>query len=270
MGKSVTALVPTIGRKSLCNAIKSIQNQSHDIQRILVVDDSLKQDVDLGKDQSITLIRTGGKTGPAYARNLGLGLVETDWVAFLDDDDYWLPNHVELLLAFCASHNLDAAYSSALISGLKRPQVLYQGNVDPLIAVYERPSWRKTKHYLPTPGLMISKEVVSHLPFNNNLYEREDLWFAHKIFEYQFRLKQSSYATLVVNQNSIRSIGRTSLEADLNWAQRLELVDSSAKDNFLIGTAFRNAVVRRDVEGIKKISKLYSERNWLFRLIAGF
>ena len=88
MGKSVTALVPTLGRKSLFNAIKSIQDQSHKIQKILVVDDSLNQDVDLGKDETITLIRTGGKTGPAYARNLGLGLIETDWVAFLDDDDY--------------------------------------------------------------------------------------------------------------------------------------------------------------------------------------
>jgi len=268
MGKSVTALVPTTGRKSLCHAIKSIQNQSHNIQRILVVDDSLDQDVDLGKDESITLIRTGGKTGPAYARNLGLGLVKTDWVAFLDDDDYWLPNHVEVLLTFCASHNLDAAYSSALIFGLKRPQVLYQGNVDPLMAVYERPSWRKTKHYLPTPGLMISREVVGHLPFNNNLHEREDLWFAHKIFEYQFRLRQSPEATLIVNQNSIRSIERTSLEADLSWAQRLELVDSSAKENFLVGTAFRNAVVRRDLRAIRKISKLYPNHNWLFQIIA--
>jgi glycosyltransferase involved in cell wall biosynthesis len=268
MGKSVTALVPTLGRKSLFNAIKSIQDQSHKIQKILVVDDSLNQDVDIGKDETITLIRTGGKTGPAYARNLGLGLIETDWVAFLDDDDYWLPNHVERLLEFCASNNLDAAYSSALISGLKRPKVLYQGNVDPLTAVYDSPSWRKTKHYLPTPGLMISKEVVGHLSFNNNLNEREDLWFAHKIFEYQFRIRQSSEATLIVNQSSIRSIERTSLEADLSWAQRLELVDSSAKVNFLAGTAFRNAVVRRDLRAIRKISKLYPNHNWFFRLIA--
>lgn len=268
MGKSVTALLPTLGRPSLFHAIKSIQSQSFEIQKILVVDDSLNQDIDLGIDRKIALIRTGGKKGPAHARNLGLGLVETDWVAFLDDDDYWLPNHIELLLKFCTSYDLDAAYSSALVSGLKTPKTLYRGDIDPLTAIYERPSWKKTKHYLPTSGLIISRDVVNHLPFNNNLYEREVLWFAHKIFEYQFRLQQSSDATLIINQKCFGSIRRTSLEADLKWAQRLELVDPAAKDNFLIGAAFKNAVVRRDLKAIREISKLYPKRNWLFQTIA--
>jgi hypothetical protein len=80
---------------------------------------------------------------------------------------------------------------------------------------------------------MISREIVAHLPFNENLIEREHLWFAHKIIEYQFRLQQSPEVSLVVNQNSIRSINRTDLVTDLAWAERLELVDSVARDNFL-------------------------------------
>jgi hypothetical protein len=100
------------------------------------------------------------------------------------------------------------------------------------------------------------------------MHEREDLWFANKIFEYQFKLQQSPDATLVVNQNSLRSINRTSLEADFDWAQRLELVDSVARDNFLMGIAFRNAVVRMDWKAMKFISKQYRKKNWLFRVIA--
>jgi hypothetical protein len=138
-----------------------------------------------------------------------------------------------------------------------------------LSAVYERANWGKTLYYFPTPGLIISREIVAHLSFNENIFEREDLWFAHKIFEYQFRLRQSKEVSLVVNQNSIRSIKRTSLEADLNWALRLELLDSKARDNFLMGVAFRNAVIRFDWRGMKQISKKYRNRHWIFNLIAG-
>jgi hypothetical protein len=127
----------------------------------------------------------------------------------------------------------------------------------------------KTPYYFPTPGLMISREIVAHLPFNENLIEREHLWFAHKIIEYQFRLQQSPEVSLVVNQNSIRSINRTDLVTDLAWAERLELVDSVARDNFLMGIAFRNAAIRFDWCGMRQVSNSYRNHHWIFKLIAG-
>lgn len=37
------------------------------------------------------------KEGAATVRGRGLAKVTTEWVAFLDDDDYWYPNHLENL-----------------------------------------------------------------------------------------------------------------------------------------------------------------------------
>ncbi len=269
MSRSVTVVLPTQGRSSLTRSVQSVFEQSFPLAEVLVIDDSLKQDVNFSNGESITVLRTGGNKGPSFARNLGLGMAKSDWIAFLDDDDFWLPNHIESLLDFCQSNNLDAGYSSAKVSGKIRPKKIYDGTVSPLSAVYERANWGKTLYYFPTPGLIISREIVAHLSFNENIFEREDLWFAHKIFEYQFRLRQSKEVSLVVNQNSIRSIKRTSLEADLNWALRLELLDSKARDNFLMGVAFRNAVIRFDWRGMKQISKKYRNRHWIFNLIAG-
>ena len=101
------------------------------------------------------------------------------------------------------------------------------------------------------------------------MFEREDLWFAHKIFEFQFRLQQPLEVSLVVNQNLNSSINRTNLDADLAWAQRLELVDSVARDYFLMGITFGNAAIRIDWRGMRQISKSYQDRHWIFKLIAG-
>jgi glycosyltransferase involved in cell wall biosynthesis len=270
MGLTVTVVIPTVGRISLEKSIRSALDQTVSVEKILVVDDSPLQDVLVITSPCVQVVRTGGGKGPAYSRNVGMGMSKSQWIAFLDDDDFWLPTHLEKIINFCSSKNLDAAYSSAIVNGRIRPYELYEGKVNPLTQIYSTKKWRKTKLYFPTPGLIISKNVAAHLPFNNNIFEREDLWFAHKLFEYQFRFAQSSDATAVINQNSIRSIMRTSIKSDFLWAERLELIDSSARDNFLMGVAFRNALVRKDWDGIRKIARKYPTESILFRLLSIF
>jgi teichuronic acid biosynthesis glycosyltransferase TuaG len=34
-------------------------------------------------------------SGPAYARMIGVQAAQTEWIAFLDSDDVWAPNHLE-------------------------------------------------------------------------------------------------------------------------------------------------------------------------------
>lgn len=261
-------MLPTQGSPSLARSLQSIFDQSIPIAEVLIIDDSSTQDLVFESTGGIKVLRTGGNKGSSFARNIGLGNANSNWIAFLDDNDYWLPSHIEALLDFCETNKLDAAYSSAKVSGKVRPKKFFDGTINPLTAVYEKVNWNRTQYYFPTSGLIISREIVAHLPFNENMFEREDLWFAHKIFEFQFRLLQSKEVSLIVNQNSIRAINRTSLEADFNWALRLELVDPDARDNFLMGVAFRNAVIRFDGYGMREISKKYRNRHWIFNLIA--
>jgi glycosyltransferase involved in cell wall biosynthesis len=60
--------------------------------------------------------------GPAVTRNRALAKVDTEWVAFLDDDDELFPNHLSALLTHAERTSADIVY----------PQWCYAGQGDPL------------------------------------------------------------------------------------------------------------------------------------------
>jgi glycosyltransferase involved in cell wall biosynthesis len=53
------------------------------------------------------------------ARNVGIDDARGDHIAFLDDDDVYLPSHFETLLAALAADDVEAAYSNCLVSTVR-------------------------------------------------------------------------------------------------------------------------------------------------------
>ena len=52
--------------------------------------------------------------GAAHTRNAALASVSTEWVAFLDDDDLWLPQHLQALMAVSAGADLVYSWFTVL------------------------------------------------------------------------------------------------------------------------------------------------------------
>ena len=260
MNSTVSVVVPTIGRTSLNSALDSIYAQSIQVHQIIVVNTS-RTEIDVSSHPALKIISVPGANA-ASARNAGLGICKSDWIAFLDDDDTWYPKHLENLLAFLNDGKLDAAYSSAFVNKILRPKKVISGVINPLVELYSKNSFFPTQHYLPLPGLIISKRVVAHFPFNEGLNEREDLWFAHKLYEYGFSIGQSLDPSIQVNQDSLRSILRTNAKEDLKWAGRLELVQKNLGQKFLRSIALRNAMIRKDLVGLSKIVRAILVRDY--------
>jgi glycosyltransferase involved in cell wall biosynthesis len=81
----------------ITGTLDSVAQQSVPAHEVIVIDDG-------STDQSLTKIREHPlapkllqteRLGPAGARNAGLQAATGDWVAFLDADDWWKPNHLE-------------------------------------------------------------------------------------------------------------------------------------------------------------------------------
>jgi len=94
----ITVIIPTQNnRDSLPRAVQSILNQSCSDWELYIVNDS-SSDIEPYNDSRINIILNEGAKGANGARNTGIKYALGKYVAFLDDDDEWLPPKLDLQL----------------------------------------------------------------------------------------------------------------------------------------------------------------------------
>lgn len=97
----VSVIIPTHNRSGCLKlAIASVLNQTYQDFEIIVVDDASNDNtveiVETFNEERIKYIRHEKCKGPAGARNTGVKNASGKYVAFLDDDDEWLPQKLFL------------------------------------------------------------------------------------------------------------------------------------------------------------------------------
>jgi len=101
----VSVIIPTYNRFNyLLKAIESVQNQTYkNIELIVVNDGSTQKEYYDYKFDNIKIINLDknskdifGYPCVGYVINIGLNNASGKYIAFLDDDDYFLPNKIEL------------------------------------------------------------------------------------------------------------------------------------------------------------------------------
>lgn len=97
----VSAIIPVYnGERWIRDAIASIQAQTAAVGEIIVVDDhSGDESARIAESTGANVIRLAKNSGEARARNIGINSAKYDYIAMLDADDYWAPNHIEVLLS---------------------------------------------------------------------------------------------------------------------------------------------------------------------------
>lgn len=100
-------ILPSIGRLSLFQAIESVLHQEHQDWKLWIVCDGISGLARAIGDSRVTVL---GSEVPnhndfgAWARNKGIAIGTNPWIAYIDDDDVWLPNHLSTISSLIQQH----------------------------------------------------------------------------------------------------------------------------------------------------------------------
>lgn len=103
-----SVIIPTHNRASMIGrAIDSVLSQTYSNFELLIVSDcstdNTEKIVKAYKDSRIQFLKHTESRGASAARNTGIRIAQGKYIAFLDDDDEWTPNKLELQLQVIAS-----------------------------------------------------------------------------------------------------------------------------------------------------------------------
>jgi glycosyltransferase involved in cell wall biosynthesis len=104
----VAAVIPAYDRADLLpRAIASVRAQTSPPAELIVVDDcSTDATARVAEDLGVTLMAHDRNRGESAARNTAIAAATQPWVALLDSDDEWRPDHLDHLFGICHGHAL--------------------------------------------------------------------------------------------------------------------------------------------------------------------
>ena len=122
----VSVILPTMDRWGLLTrALASVLAQEDVDLEVLVIDDGSSDGTPtrLGAigDPRLRVLVQESNQGVARARNRGIGEARGEWVAFLDDDDFWAPTCLREHLRSIADAGAGWGYGAAISVGPDRP-----------------------------------------------------------------------------------------------------------------------------------------------------
>ncbi|MHC5098093.1 MAG: glycosyltransferase family 2 protein, partial [Planctomycetota bacterium] len=98
----ISVVIPAYNaEKHIARAIESVLAQTRPADEVIVIDDGSSDgtgDVVRSFGDKVIFIQQEN-AGASVARNAGIEAATSDWIAFLDADDEWLPNKIELQIA---------------------------------------------------------------------------------------------------------------------------------------------------------------------------
>lgn len=175
----VSVIIPTYNRADfLTEAVDSVLNQTWRDFEIIVVDDGSTdgtRDVVGRYGDRIKYFHKQNK-GPSSARNFGTSKAHGNFLAFLDSDDIWEPNKLDIQMNFLQSHpEIKLISCGSYIMGNSRKRKFHiRGDLsgDLFLTLYQR-------SFINTSSVVLTQDCFFQVgPFDETIQTAEDydLW----------------------------------------------------------------------------------------------
>lgn len=177
-------------------SIKSVINQTHTEWELIIVDDGsideTKEIINrLGKSEKRIKYIFQNNSKQGIARNTGVLHASGELIAFLDADDLWLPNRLEVSLNEFNNHDCDLLFSDAFISHGDQSIVKHEIRFDVKNANYAgRPALEHFLAYnrIPLLTTLIKKQALEKAGMfsNRGIAEDYEMWLKLLLLDFKF------------------------------------------------------------------------------------
>ena len=167
----ISVVIPTHNRAELLKrAVRSVLGQTYRNLEIIVVDDASSDNTQVAVesfgDNRIRYIRHQTNRGGAAARNTGIQVARGDFIAFLDDDDEWVPEKTEEQLKLLRAYDMVMCTSNLNTDDLRKLEHVKEVSLDAL---------REARFTSGGTGiLMVRAGIVKELLFDESLPRGQD------------------------------------------------------------------------------------------------
>lgn len=171
----IAVVVPTYRRpQQLVSALESILRQEVQDFVVIVVDDGAGLPADLPRDPRITAVSLSRNSAVlGLVRNVGIRLTDSRYIAFLDDDNTWTPEHLTLTTA-ALDEGADFVYTD-----LRRRTADGQ-ELDILSGDFDRRSFSDSSSVVDSNAIVLrrtERAIFSRLPRVRATMPKEDWEF---------------------------------------------------------------------------------------------
>lgn len=255
---SVTVVIPTLGRDGLRRALASVRRQTHPARStIVVLDDASRVEAVRGLLDQELLVVTSGGTGAANARNLGVAEARSDFVAFLDDDDWWEPEKLALQISDLLASGGDVSYTETVFhetDGDVRVLPVRQRRRLESVASYlvTRPRLKHGTGYIQTSALLARTELLRTQGWDPALRKHQDWDLIARLAAQGHSFAFLPQPLVHVQQGSVGSISKSAdWRASKVWLERHGFaLDRRSRGDFAATQLLRSAASTRDGAGV--------------------
>ena len=201
--QKISVIIPSYNRfKYLLKALESVRNQTYKNIEIIIVNDGSSQEeyynhkfegcivINLDKNSKA---RFGHASPGGFQRSMGMKIASGEYIAFLDDDDYWLPDKLEkqinaMLTSRCLISSTDGLIGKGIYDKTKRYTLYnkerYLGTIKSIFSRKGESELMKygfptiwTEEFLNTHNCAIASSIMIHKSIIDKIgYFSNQLW----------------------------------------------------------------------------------------------
>ena len=266
----ISVVIPTLNRANLVTrAVKSVLNQSFDSLEVIVVIDGQDEEtanaLELISNGKVRIIQLNKNRGPAGARNVGVESAKGKWIAFLDDDDEYLPDKLELQIECANQMNcVLPVVACQVIAHTPNKEMLWPRRFpEPLEPLSDYMLARKSlflgEALIQTSMIFADKRLLIKIPFNEKLWRYEEWdWIlrATKLPEVKLEFVKKPLAIWYVDDKRKSLSNSNDWQRSLDWIRsRADLVTPRAYSGFIVTNVTPLAVESSDYASLGTLLK---------------